>query len=159
MRWRVNYIKGPRAKGRTIRHYVFLDHRYQFTFRDVKDPQPVRFFYFFESQLNFYSNLFKFSTLVSDFLFSNCLQVMSTALGSLSGDTNCVVDFSWHYPGTGPFRADETMKDRLQEGYDSLQKSSEPVRYGRRAFAYHKKFWNQGFCGPNKDPVLAREVN
>merc|ERR1719382_1963044 len=39
--FRVSYLKGP-FKGKTaIRHYVFHDWRYQFTFRDVKDVQSA----------------------------------------------------------------------------------------------------------------------
>ncbi|CAJ1382479.1 unnamed protein product [Effrenium voratum] len=35
--WRVTYLKRPFRVKTTVRHYVFHDFRYQFTFRDVKD--------------------------------------------------------------------------------------------------------------------------
>ncbi|CAK9028544.1 unnamed protein product [Durusdinium trenchii] len=35
--WRVSYLKRPFRAKISIRHYVFHDFRYQFTFRDVKD--------------------------------------------------------------------------------------------------------------------------
>jgi len=35
--WRVSYLKRPFRSKITIRHYVFHDFRYQFTFRNVKD--------------------------------------------------------------------------------------------------------------------------
>mmetsp|Transcript_22577 Transcript_22577/g.42553 ORF Transcript_22577/g.42553 Transcript_22577/m.42553 type:complete len:182 (-) Transcript_22577:65-610(-) len=40
--WRVHYIKRPFRCKIAMRHYVFSDYRYQFTFRDVQDvPSAV----------------------------------------------------------------------------------------------------------------------
>ncbi|KAF8820209.1 hypothetical protein IE077_000546 [Cardiosporidium cionae] len=37
--WRVTYLKSPFKHKHSIRHYVFNDFRYAFTFYDVKNPQ------------------------------------------------------------------------------------------------------------------------
>ncbi|CAE8602907.1 unnamed protein product [Polarella glacialis] len=39
--WRVSYLKRPFKCKSTVRHYVFHDWRYQFTFRDVQDVQST----------------------------------------------------------------------------------------------------------------------
>uniref|UniRef100_A0A0G4I5B3 Small ribosomal subunit protein uS10 domain-containing protein n=1 Tax=Chromera velia CCMP2878 TaxID=1169474 RepID=A0A0G4I5B3_9ALVE len=39
--WRVTYLKSPFQWKRAIRHYVFQDHRYAFSFHDVESPQEV----------------------------------------------------------------------------------------------------------------------
>eukprot|EP00931_Biecheleriopsis_adriatica_P119513 TRINITY_DN9473_c0_g1_i2.p1 TRINITY_DN9473_c0_g1~~TRINITY_DN9473_c0_g1_i2.p1 ORF type:complete len:172 (+),score=19.87 TRINITY_DN9473_c0_g1_i2:129-644(+) len=39
--WRVSYLKRPFKCKTTVRHYVFHDWRYQFTFRDVQDVQSA----------------------------------------------------------------------------------------------------------------------
>eukprot|EP00929_Paragymnodinium_shiwhaense_P108361 TRINITY_DN74680_c0_g1_i1.p1 TRINITY_DN74680_c0_g1~~TRINITY_DN74680_c0_g1_i1.p1 ORF type:complete len:173 (-),score=32.37 TRINITY_DN74680_c0_g1_i1:110-628(-) len=39
--YRISYLKGPFKAKQAIRHYVFHDWQYQFTFRDVKDVRKA----------------------------------------------------------------------------------------------------------------------
>ncbi|KAF4681549.1 hypothetical protein FOZ60_011960 [Perkinsus olseni] len=97
--WRVTYNKGPHHHGKfAVKHYVFHDWRYKFTFHNVADPRPV----------------------------------ISTVLGSLSGDAAVTCDFAWYFPGTEEYlsetrktqEAQEDTKELLFQGYEHYLKAN-----------------------------------
>ncbi|KAF4656301.1 hypothetical protein FOL47_009039 [Perkinsus chesapeaki] len=97
--WRVTYNKGPHHHGKyAVKHYVFHDWRYKFTFYNVADPRPV----------------------------------ISTVLGSLSGDAAVTCDFAWYFPGTEEYlsetrkteEAQNDTKELLFQGYEHYLKAN-----------------------------------
>ncbi|EER02176.1 hypothetical protein Pmar_PMAR008957 [Perkinsus marinus ATCC 50983] len=97
--WRVTYNKSPHHHGKfAVKHYVFHDWRYKFTFYNVADPRPV----------------------------------ISTVLGSLSGDAAVTCDFAWYFPGTQEYlvetrkteEAQEDTKELLFQGYEHYLKAN-----------------------------------
>lgn len=58
---------------------------------------------------------------------------MSSALGSMSPETSCKVNFTWHYPGSSAYRAllgnDESVdtSSEIERGYLKIQNANSAV--------------------------------
>jgi hypothetical protein len=104
------------------------------------------------------------------YFVKNPQEALSTILGSMTKETNCSVDFTWHYPGqeAKPIAAseeDEKLRRRgtlpvpsgteseavdLFRGFEGVQRKTELARGQAQGYWQRTRFWNRamGFYRP-----------